>query len=320
MATTLILPRFVALKGDNDRYLCLSPLEDQPYLRFVAEEISDPTVTMEIFVADDGNVSFKQTCSDKFWSLSDSNFILADADDTSNDDTNTLFRPFKVDSQSIALISSGNNLFCTRYSLISEFPNALNANVGFSNFWARLRVEEPVMERKISDIKYDLDKSSIYDIETVVLATNSATNPSEGSSTMIDVKLPYTDAKTTIWKTNLSLKLEAKATFDGSSFPVIVDGEKVEFFSEGPRQNELDESMTTTTLLEDVRRVVVPPNTKVVVNLIATKGKCDIPFSFAQSDTLYNEETFTVEVEGNTYTVCNFYDFKFQTTSEPIDA
>ncbi|KAK8494969.1 hypothetical protein V6N12_034283, partial [Hibiscus sabdariffa] len=211
-ALTLVLPKYVALKGDNGRYLSLSPLNGRSYLRFVVAEISDPTVTMEIFVADDGNVSIKQTSSGKFWRLGDSNFILADASDSSND--NTLFRPFKVDSQSIALLSSANNLFCTRYSLDLPIKEALNANADFTNFWAGLRVEEPVMKREISSIVYDLDKSSIYDLETVVLATNSAINTSGGASTTVDVKLPYQDVKATIWKTKLSLKLEAKATFE----------------------------------------------------------------------------------------------------------
>ncbi|KAK8498857.1 hypothetical protein V6N13_050388 [Hibiscus sabdariffa] len=319
-ALTLALPKFVALKGDNGRYLCLSPLNGLPYLRFVADEISDPTVTMEIFVADDGNVTIKQTSSGKFWRLADSNFILADAADSDSSNHNTLFRPFMVDSQSIALLSSANNLFCTRYSLDLPIKEALNANADFTNFWAGLRVEEPVKKREISDIVYDLDKSTIYDLETVVLATNSAINTSGGASTTVDVKLPYQDAKTTLWKTKLSLKLEAKATFETSTFPIIVDGGKVGFSSEERRKNELDKTIITTTLQEDVHSVVVPPKTKVVVSLIATKGKCDIPFTFTQSDTLYNEKSFTTEVKDNTYTVSSFYDFKFQTSYEPIDA
>ncbi|KAK8494971.1 hypothetical protein V6N11_055513 [Hibiscus sabdariffa] len=278
----LALPRFVALKGDNDR--------------------------------------IKQTSSGKFWRLGDSNFILADAGDSSND--NTLFHPFKVDSQSIALLSSANNLFCTRYSLDPPYLNALNANADFTNFWAGLRVEEPVMKREISNIVYHLEKSNIRDKKSVVLVTftYSATNTSRGASTTVDVKLPYQDVKTTIWKTKLSLELEAKATFETTTFPVIVDGGKVGFSGEARRKNELDETIITTTLLEDVHSVVVPPKTKVVVSLIATKGKCDIPFTFTQSDTLYNGKSFTTEVKDNTYTVCNLYDFKFQTTSEPVDA
>ncbi|GMJ04046.1 hypothetical protein HRI_004073800 [Hibiscus trionum] len=322
MASAMILnlPRFVALKGDNNRYLCLSPLQGRPYLRFVAEEISDPTATMEILVADDGNVSIKQSSSDKFWRLADTKFILADVDDTGNGNTNTLFRPFKVDSQSIALLSSANNLFCTRYSLDPPYPDSLNANADDTNFWAPLRVEEPVKTRVISNIVYDLDKSSIYDTNSVVLATNSAINTSGDASRTVAVKLPYEDVKTTIWKTKLSLKLEAKATFETSTFPVIVDGGKVGFSGQARRRNELDETMTTTTLLEDAHSVVVPPKTTAVVSLIATKGMCDIPFTFTQSDTLYNGETYTTEVQGNTYTISNFYDFKFQTKLEPADA
>ncbi|KAK8663556.1 hypothetical protein V6N13_083370 [Hibiscus sabdariffa] len=196
--------------------------------------------------------------------------------------------------------------------LFYTITHALNANTDYTNFWADLRVEEHVLKREISNIVYDLHKSNIFDTKTVVLATNSAINTSGGASTTVEVKLPYQDVKTTIWKTKLSLELETKATF-------IVDGGKVGFSGEARRKTKLDETIITSTLLKDVHSVVVPPKTKVVLSLIATKGKCVIPFKFTQSETLYDGETYTTEVQGNTYTVCNLYDFKFQTTSEPVD-
>ncbi|XP_022719728.1 uncharacterized protein LOC111277576 [Durio zibethinus] len=79
-------------------------------------------------------------------------------------------------------------------------------------------------------------------------------------STTLDVKLSYTDTRTSV---------------------------------------EWGETKTSTTVLEVVHKVVVPPMTKVTVHLIATNVKCDVPFTYMQRDTLYNGTTVTNELPGN---------------------
>ncbi|KAE8702926.1 hypothetical protein F3Y22_tig00110478pilonHSYRG00045 [Hibiscus syriacus] len=146
----------------------------------------------------------------------------------------------------------------------------------------------------------------VYDNETVVLVEKSAINTDQNSSTTVDLRLSYEDVKSTVWKTKLSLKLEAKGSFDVDSMPTIGDGEKVEIIELEQRQNELDETKITTEIKEVVHRVVVPPMTKVVLSLIAAKGKGDVPFTFTQSDTLNVGDTYITEVEDDTYTVSNY--------------
>ncbi|XWS08004.1 hypothetical protein CRYUN_Cryun41cG0039800 [Craigia yunnanensis] len=248
----LILPKYVAFKGNNDQYLCLRQIEGHPYLQFASDDIGDSTVTMEIFVTNDGDVRIKPTSSNKFWRRSP-NWIWADSDDTSSNNKDILFRPIKVDNQTIVLI----------------------------------------------------------------VAKNSASNYSQQSNTL-DVKLSYTDTKTNTWKNNFSLKLRAKATFD-VGFPLIFEG-KIELSGEVQSGIEWGETKTTTTVVEVVHKVVVPPMTKVTVNLIATNGKCDVPFTFTQRYTLYNGNTVISEMQGGTYTGSNYYNTDFQTKEEPLSS
>ncbi|KAJ0980940.1 hypothetical protein J5N97_009195 [Dioscorea zingiberensis] len=180
---------------------------------------------------------------------------------------------------------------------------------------AKLKVEEPVLTRSIDNVKYDLENSRVYDEMVLVVAKNSATNNTQQSANL-DVKLSYTDYRTSTWKTMHSLKLAMKANMD-FSLPLIAEG-KIDLSGEVQSRVEWGSTTTTTTILEVVHKIVVAPMTKVTVNLLATNGKCDVPFTFTQRDTLYNGTTVTTEVQGGTYTSSNYYNIAFQTKEEKI--
>ncbi|KAK8571608.1 hypothetical protein V6N13_047274 [Hibiscus sabdariffa] len=311
----LILPRYVAFKGHNGKYLCLRYQDPNwPYMQFATDDIGDSTVPCEIFVTTDGIVRIKPTCADKFWRRSP-NWIWADSDDTTSNNKDTLFRAVKVDSKTIGLINLGNNYFCK--SLTTEGKtDCLNADVPSVTKEAQLTVEEPVLTREIYGIKYKLDYSRVYDESVLIVARNSASNFTQESSTL-DVKLSYTDTKSSTWKTTFSLKLGMKATMD-FSLPLIFEG-KIEVSGEVQSGVEWGETKTSTTVVEVVHKVVVPAMTKVTVNLVATKGTCDVPFTYIQRDTLYDGSIVTSEIEGGTYTGSNYYNIDFVTKAEKLE-
>ncbi|KAK8540187.1 hypothetical protein V6N13_048712 [Hibiscus sabdariffa] len=310
----LILPRYVAFKGHNGKYLCLRYQDPNwAYMQFATDDIGDSTVPCEIFVTTDGILRIKPTCTDKFWRRSP-NWIWADSDDTSSNNKDTLFRPVKVDSKTIGLINLGNNCFCK--SLTTEGKtDCLNAAVPSITKEAQLTVEEPVLTREIYGVKYNLDYSRVYGESVLIVARNSASNFTQESSTL-DVKLSYTDTKTSTWKTTFSLKLGMKATMD-FSLPLIFEG-KIELSGEVQSGVEWGETKTSATVVEVVHKVLVPAKTKVTVNLVATKGTCDVPFTYMQRDTLYNGTTHTSEIEGGTYTGSNYYNIDFVVKEEKL--
>ncbi|XVF06321.1 hypothetical protein REPUB_Repub06bG0037300 [Reevesia pubescens] len=58
--------------------------------------------------------------------------------------------------------------------------------------------------------------------------------------------------------------------------------------------------------------------TKVTVDLVITHGKCDVPFTYTQRDTLYNGTINTTEVLGGIYTGSDYYSIDFQTKEGKI--
>ncbi|XVF37565.1 hypothetical protein REPUB_Repub20aG0020100 [Reevesia pubescens] len=311
----LILPKYVAFKGNNDQYLCLRQIEGHPYLQFATDDIGDSTVAMEIFTTNEGYVRLKSTSSNKFWRRNP-NWIWADSDDTSNNDKDTLFRPVKVDKQTIGLLNLGNNYFCKRLTTEGK-TNCLNAAVPSVTKEAQLKVEEPVLTREIFNIRYNLENSRVYNETVLLVAKNSASNHSSESN-KLDVELTYTDTKTSTWNSNLSLKLEAKETVE-VGVPLIAEG-SVELSATAESGIEWGESKTTTTVMKLLHSVVVPPMTKMTVYLIATNGKCDVPFTYMQKDTLYNGTVVTTKNVGGTYTGSNYYNTDFQTKQEKLNS
>lgn len=311
----LILPRFVAFKGYNDKYLCFRRVEwNLPYMQFSSDDIGDSTVALEVFVTDEGYARIKPVCTDKFWRRSP-NWIWADSDDSSSKNTDTVFRPVIVDIRTIGLINLGNNYFCQSLTTEGKW-DCLNAATNSLIKEAQLIVEEPVLTRQIYGVNYHLGNSRVYDEIVLIVSRNSASNFTKEPATF-DVKLSYTDIKTTQWKNSFSLKLGTKATMD-FKVPLIFYG-KVEVSSEVQTGIEWGETKTTTTVVEVVYKVAVPAMTKVIVCVIATKGRCDVPFTYMQRDTLYDGTIVTDEIQGGTYTGSNYYSTSFETTEEALE-
>ncbi|KAK8548268.1 hypothetical protein V6N12_061185 [Hibiscus sabdariffa] len=294
----VILPKYVAFKGADDQYLRLGDIDGLPCLQFASDDIGDSGVAMEIFMNKDGNIRIKSASSNKFWRHS-SDSVLVDSDYTSSvNNMDTLFRPVKVNDNTIALLNLGNNKFCKRNSKTSS----VSAEVSSITKDVQLRVEEPVLGRKIYGMKYDLDNARIYDETVLVVARNSASNYTNQAETF-DVKLSYTDTMTGSWMWQASLKLGAKVTMD-FGIPLIFEG-KVEFSGEVEGGSVWGETTKKSTVVEVVHQVKVPPMTKVTIDLVAKRGKCDVPFTFLQKDCLYNGNGLVYEVQGSTYRVSN---------------
>ncbi|XP_058215693.1 uncharacterized protein LOC131326825 [Rhododendron vialii] len=150
--TLLILPKHIELKGDNGLYLSARLIHGRQYLQFASSDNGDPTVGNEVFISQYGNVRIKNNHSGKFWRLSP-NWIWADSDDTTTDDSDTLFSPVKVGDNVIALRCMVNKSFCMRISEEGK-ENCLNAGVQTLCREARLVVEELVISREIYNVYF----------------------------------------------------------------------------------------------------------------------------------------------------------------------
>ncbi|KAK5841264.1 hypothetical protein PVK06_010173 [Gossypium arboreum] len=282
-------------------YLCLWPLATSELSRGV--------------LANNSHVAANQYDIFEFWRRSP-NWIWADSDDTEGTDKDTLFRAFKVDNKTIALLNLGNKMFCKRLTDEGK-TSCLNAAVPSTTGEAYLRVQEPVLSRTIYNFRYDTENARVYNEQVVLVAKNSATNRTNQANTF-DVKLSYTETSTSTWLAHFTLGLEAKVSFQ-VRVPFISET-GVEISSEYETGIEWGETTTTATMMEVNHQVYVKPMTKVTVYLMMSHGMCDVPFVFTQKDTLYNGTVVTTDVIGNTFTGTNYYNIQYETKEEPLSS
>ncbi|GFY94440.1 hypothetical protein Acr_09g0008860 [Actinidia rufa] len=132
----------------------------------------------------------------------------------------------------------------------------------------------------------------------------------------IDMKLSYTDTKSRTWNSNLSLKVGVETSVQ-TGIPHLAEG-KVTISGEFSGAYQWGETQSSTTVMETVYKVTVPPMTMVRVSLLATKGSCDVPFSYTQRDTLINGRQTTHLMDDGVYTGMNCYNFKYETKQEKL--
>lgn len=309
----LIMPKHVAFKGDNGQYLSARWIEGHQYLQYASNDIGDPTVGNEIFTTNDGSIRIKSDYFDKFWRRSP-NWIWADSTDKTNNNSDTLFWPVKVDDNVVALRNLGNNNFCKRLTTEGK-TSCLNAGVSTISKEARMQVEELIISRQIYNVNFRLLDARIYSQNVLTMATGAAINRTQEAHNA-EVKLSYTETKSSTWNASVSLKLGVKTTLQ-TGIPFIAKGQ-IEISAEFSGAYQWGETKTTTTVVETVYKVTVPPMTVVTVSLLATTGSCDVPFSYTQRDTLTNGQQVTYNMDDGIYTGINSFNFKYETKQEKL--
>ncbi|KAM3316487.1 hypothetical protein ACQJBY_034541 [Aegilops geniculata] len=313
LSKQLVLPKYVAFKGDNDMYLRARIIQKYNYLEFSSSDIADSTVVNTIFPNyANGNVRIKSNHFNRFWRLSP-NWIWADSADSSNRDRDTLFRVVMLPDY-IGLQNLGNSRYCKRLTADRK-TSCLNAAVDTITLEARLRVEEAVLSREIYGVEFKLSEARIYGEKPITFPSMTSTNDTnEPHAKTLTLKYEETQAKT--WSSTVSLKIGVTAKLR-AGIPVIAEG-KVEVSTEFNSEYEWGSSIHTTASQEASYQAVVPPMTKVTVRAAVTQGSVDVPFSYTQRDILTTGEVVTYKMDDGLFTGMNNYNFQFEATQEPI--
>ncbi|PQQ00698.1 uncharacterized protein Pyn_40092 [Prunus yedoensis var. nudiflora] len=313
--TLLILPKHVAFKGDNGKYLSASMFNGHPFLQFSSNDIGQSSVGNEVFSNGDGSVRIKSNLSGRFWRRSP-NWIWADSNlDGNESNKDMLFWPIKLDNDNkVALRNLGNDNFCV--SLTTDgFDSCLNAGDPSIIKEARMELEELVVSRSIYNINFRLLDSRIYSQRVVTVATGDAVNQTQEQNT-IDLNLSYKDTRSTTWNSSVSMNTGLKTNVE-TGVPLIEKGE-IKISAEFGTQIQWGKTDTSESVAETVYKVAVPPMSVVKVSLMATRGSCDVPFSYTQRDTLTNGEQVTHTMDDGVYSGVNSYNFKYETKQESL--
>ncbi|XP_021912487.1 uncharacterized protein LOC110826197 [Carica papaya] len=309
----LIFPKHVAFKGDNDLLLSARWINGKPHNEFAIDDVGNPSVGYEIFTTNDGSIRIKSDYFGKFLARRGSNWVLGDAadDDKSKD---TLFWPVKVDTNVVALKNLGNNYFCKRFTA-ERMTSCLNATVPTIAREARLEVVELVVSRQIFNVNFRLLDARIYDEKPISMTRESVVNRSSQPNEA-EVKLSYTESTSSTWNASVSLKLGVQTTFK-TGIPFIMEGE-IQISAEFEGSYQWGNTREESKEIETVYKVTVPPHTKMTISVLATKGTCDVPFSYTQRDTLMNGMHVTRYLHDGIYTGINCFNFKHETTEEKL--
>ncbi|EHA8587914.1 hypothetical protein COCNU_scaffold003582G000010 [Cocos nucifera] len=309
------MPRHVAFKGDNEKYLKSDWIEGHEYLQFSSDDRNEIATAYEVTMNPDGHLRIMSKLFGKFWRRSP-NWIWADSTDTVGNDIDTLFWPVKVYDNTIALRNAGNNNFCKRLTTEGK-TGCLNAAVSTITTEARLQVEELVFERQIFDVKYHLEDARISDERATLAGFGVGTNDSEEPATLA-IRVAYQDSSSFTFSNSLSITTGVKTTVQ-TGFARIVEG-KIEVSAELTVSLEWNRTTTETKSAEVTYTAAVPARSKARVNYLATQGTCTIPFSYTQKEKSSSDGSFvtTDKIDG-VYTGVNYYSFHFdQLEIEPL--
>lgn len=209
-----------------------------------------------------------------------------------NDDpklsTNTTFLPVKVDGNRILLRSLETGKFCRRYdgsNWRSEYftKSCLTAIYKYPDDLCHMEIEEPVLTRKISNVRYQLINARIYNENILALITDDSRNNTQLTQTS-QINLKKTVTNTKKWSTSVSIKQGFKmtGTFGApriKSGSLEISGESTQSWSPGTTDTESIE-------VGSVRTITVPPKSRVKTSLMVTRCSYDIPFWYTQHDVL----------------------------------
>ncbi|KAH6826826.1 hypothetical protein C2S53_013024 [Perilla frutescens var. hirtella] len=272
------LPKFVAFKGDNGKYLKSVTVEGYPYLQFSSDDPNLKETAHEVVLKSDGHVCIKSVYFGKYWRRSP-NWIWGDSSDESGNET--LFWPVRLSDGKIALRSAANNNFCSRLTTEGK-TDCLNAAVSTTAKEALFEIKELVDERKISNIRLHLDQARVYDEVPFGWSTTERAINENDTEMDIGIKVRHSVATTHSFSKTLGISAGVKASIKASFAKVMEASSEISFSVSGTFTWD-DESIDTDEI-ETHGSIRVPPRSEGVIRCMGTKGKCNIPFSYTQTD------------------------------------
>uniref|UniRef100_A0A0A0K970 Agglutinin domain-containing protein n=1 Tax=Cucumis sativus TaxID=3659 RepID=A0A0A0K970_CUCSA len=306
------LPKYVTFKN-GDKFLAAYPYNYTTYLQFNAHDVGDPRVSQEVFNVGDGTIRIKNESTKMFWRR-DPNWIKADSDDQTENDKNTLFWPIKIAKNKVALRNVANGMFCRNLSADGK-SNFLNSNIDSITQDAELEIVDPIISREIYNIQYRTMDARKYDAQVLTMAAEEAINTSPKEAIMT-VSLRYQEEKSKTWESSLTIGVGIETSIK-AGVPSLFETEiKVNYTFEG--SYKWGETIQESKEVTGTYTVIVPPNTKMKVTLLATKAKCDIPFSYTQRDLLRNGRKVERVCDDGLYTGVYTFNFNYQSKSLPL--
>jgi hypothetical protein len=294
----MLLPKHVCFKGDNGKYLM--PLGG--FLQFSSDDIGDPLVRNIIETNSDGTIRIQFCEYGMFWMRGISGNAIEIYTDSG--DADSVFRALLLPGGGkCALQNLGNNNFCNR----DLSTSIICAAVPTITREAQLELHETVLSRRIYNVEYHLDDVNIsglkprdYFFKTI---ENTTDRPQKSK-----MAVEYDVTTETRWDSSVSMKLGVTTTIE-AGVPLVGEA-SVEISAEFSASYSWGETKSKTKKYSSEEEVEIAPHTELTLRVVATEGRCDIPFTYTQEDILTTGETTVTKLGDGIYRGVNSYGFK----------
>ncbi|KAI3955800.1 hypothetical protein MKW98_006160 [Papaver atlanticum] len=212
-------------------------------------------------------------------------------------DLRTVFFPTILGGNRIIIRSLQSNCYCNMHSADNK-ENCLATLNTYPDDWSYMEIEEPVISRKIENVRYHLNDARIYDEKTIALVSDESSNKTPNSLTS-ELNLKTTVSNTTNWSTNVSMTVGVKMS-------------EIEISGDVTKSSEWGETETKSVEVGYVKTVNVPSMTRIKATLMATRISYGIPFSYTQHDLLENGSTRVTDKNDGFFTVHNGYGYTYE--------
>ncbi|KAL9231807.1 hypothetical protein vseg_006979 [Gypsophila vaccaria] len=300
------LPKTVVFKGDNGKYLTAQTNFHQP---FNGDDRHRKEAWFETFPVSNGDVRLRSVQNGRFMRRDNQGWILADSNDTTSNNDNTIFQIARLSDTTIALINRGNNQFCQRFGNDNRFKAEIDSGVKE----AELAVEEPIVDRTI-DIVYRFQDARIYGEKPRSWLSQVAFNDAKDSDLETQLAIIYSEAHTfsfhvtTAVRTNFVTRVSAEG-----GVPLVAKATAEFEYSIGfDVEMGFEETQEKGQNYEFRCNVVIPPGKKRRAKVMALEAKCDVPFNYVQTEVVANGEIIRTNLEDGVYRGMNGYEFHVQ--------
>ncbi|KAI3938518.1 hypothetical protein MKX01_030811 [Papaver californicum] len=305
--SVVMLPEVIRIKGDNGNHL--KALGGDGYMDYVQKADNSSRFEFKVSPSRDGGIRLRSTHSDKYWThVDNSEWVMLKQASPALHDTNTVFIPTILDGNRIIMRCLKNGFFCNRYDHAGKV-SCLATLANYPDYWSSMDIEEPVISRKINNVRYHLTDAKLYNEKSLALITDDSSNRTQHPLTS-QLNLKTTVSNTTNWSTSVTLKVGVKTTFT-LGVPLISSG-ALEISGEGTKSSDWGETKTESLEVGSVRTVTVAPMSRVKVSLMATRLSYDIPFSYTQYDVLKNGSTKVYEKNDGIFIGNNGYGYRYE--------
>lgn len=190
-----------------------------------------------------------------------------------NSPPDALFWPIQVSGDVTALRCLSNNKLVRRSD-----EGYVRADTDIVSDQAKLQVEETTISRKIYNVDFRPGSTMRQSFQESRVADNGG---NKADTHLLELK--YTDSQSSTWSSGVSLKLGASIQFT-TGIRLIFEF-KVTLSATFEGSYQWGATQESSTELPSNYKVTVPPMSSVTVELLATRAKCDVPFSYQQLDT-----------------------------------